>query len=136
MSTQDCPSWCSSHWGADSAIEEDLHRWIGPVEAATSYRGDAQVLITQGVRPGDEATLSWNGESHETDGADARAFAAALLEAADKLDEIRAASAVQGVVGTTTMVELAEMANEAGMPVSELMGLVEDEGRWAVHDGS
>lgn len=94
---QNCPSWCNSHWSAEheNALD-DMHRWIGPVNPAMSQRGDALVCITQGMQPGDEPVLSWNGESHENDGRGARDFAAALRAGAEKLDEIRTGGADTG----------------------------------------
>jgi hypothetical protein len=111
-STTSCPAWCTDHWPADGPVDA-MHRWVAPVDPAASYRGDASVSITQGMLPREEPTLSWNGEEHDTSPAGARRFAAALLVAATKLDEIHGSA--------MTLPELFLIATALGTRASKLV---------------
>lgn len=90
---QICPEWCTAHVEADTREDYRLpaeHRWH-PTGAAEWEGSDTSVYIFQIVDSEDAPMLSWYGESHEPGAAVARAFAGALDEAVDKLDEIRGA---------------------------------------------
>jgi hypothetical protein len=87
--TSTCPTWCTDHFADDRfAIEDSFHRARLPLPAGCS--GD--VSISLGLLPGELPTLVWEAEVDvdATNSESARSFAAALLVAADKFDEINA----------------------------------------------
>jgi hypothetical protein len=85
-----CPSWCSDHFTSDYApLDDSMHRW----EPALPDGCPGDMSITLGLLSGDLPELNWAIEESETHSQGARAFVAALIAAADKLDEINGLSA-------------------------------------------
>jgi len=78
-----CPWWCTDHRRGDT-VEDEQHARLFPAPAGT------WVAILLGGLPRDRPELAWGAEAYRPDGEDARAFAAALLQAADLFERLAA----------------------------------------------
>ena len=78
-----CPWWCTDHRRGDT-VEDEQHARPFPAPSGT------WVAILLGVLPADRPELAYGAEAYLLDSGDARAFALALLEAADLFERLAA----------------------------------------------